>query len=167
MRALLILHLVPGLGPRLTTALLERFGSAAAVVQATPEQLAEVPHIGDKLAQDFARAMKSADVAGEVELMDRHRVRLVALGSPEYPAALTKIADPPHLLYLRGTLEKKDVQAVALVGSRQCTAYGRRVAERLARGLVQKGYTVVSGLARGIDGCAHRAALQAGGRTLA
>jgi DNA processing protein len=80
---------------------------------------------------------------------------------------LTEIPDPPHLLYVRGTLEERDAKAVALVGSRSCTSYGRRVAERLAAGLAQKGYTVVSGLARGIDGAAHRAALKAGGRTFA
>src|SRR5207248_184304 len=82
-------------------------------------------------------------------------------------ASLNEIPDPPHLLYLRGTLQPGDARAVALVGSRQFTSYGRRVAERLASDLARAGFTVVSGLARGIDGIAHRAALNAGGRTLA
>src|SRR5207249_5990658 len=71
------------------------------------------------------------------------------------------------LLYARGTIQASDANAVALVGSRQCTTYGRRIAERLAGDLVRAGFTIVSGLARGIDGLAHRAALKAGGRTLA
>lgn len=164
---LIALNLVPGLGPRLTAALLGRFGSAAAVLEATPGQLRDIPHIGDKLARAICEAMRAINVSDEIDMIARNEVRLLALGSPDYPAPLADIHDPPHLLYLRGTLEPRDTNAVALVGSRRCTAYGRRVAERLADGLVRKGFTVVSGLARGIDGAAHRGALKAGGRTLA
>jgi DNA processing protein len=167
MRALLTLHLVPGLGPRLTAALVERFGSAEAVVRATPAQLRQVPHIGEKLAHDFHQAIARADVEGELALIDKHGVRLLALGTPEYPAALATLPDPPHLLYIRGSSEARDANAVAVVGSRSCTSYGRRITERLTSGLARAGFTIVSGLARGIDGIAHRAALQAGGRTVA
>lgn len=167
LRAQLTLHLVPGIGPRLTAALLNRFGSAAAVLRATAEQLCEVPHIGGKTAGELHRAMRTADVSGELESMARHGVRLLALGTTDYPAALAEIGDPPHLLFVRGTLTAADAKSVALVGPRHCSSYGRRIAERLATGLVQRGYTVVSGLARGIDGVAHRAALKAGGRTVA
>jgi DNA processing protein len=166
-RDLLTLRLVPGIGPRLTAALLKRFGSAAGALRASVGQLREVPHIGGKLAEDLHRAMRAADPSAELELVERHGVQLLALGTAAYPAALAEIEDPPHLLYVRGTIESRDAKAVALVGSRSCTSYGRRVAERLAAGLAQKGYTIVSGLARGIDGAAHRAALKAGGRTLA
>lgn len=166
-RDLLALHLVPGLGPRLTKALLEHFGSASAALRATSEQLRVVPHIGAKLSHDFAQAMSHSDVSGELALMEKHRVRVLAPGMADFPDALTNFPDCPPLLYLRGTLEARDTKAVALVGSRHCTAYGKRIAERIAAGLVRAGYTVVSGLARGIDGAAHRGALQAGGRTLA
>lgn len=167
LRNMIALHLVPGIGPRLTAALLQRFGSAAAVLRASAEQLREVPHIGAKLAGDLRQAMRSVAVDEEMERIARHEVRLLALGTPEYPKSLAEISDSPNLLYLKGTLEERDAKAVAIVGSRQCTAYGRRVAERLSAGLAQKGYTIISGLARGIDGCAHRGALQAGGRTIA
>jgi DNA processing protein len=164
---LVALHLVPGLGPRLTAALLEKFGSAGAVLRATPQQLSAVPHIGDKLSRDLHQAMRRLDLAAELALIDRHQVDVRALGTPAYPPPLAKIPDPPQLLYMRGTWEERDANAVALVGSRQCSAYGRRAVERLAEGLVRAGFTIVSGLARGIDGAAHRAALKAGGRTLA
>jgi DNA processing protein len=164
---LLALHLVPGLGPRLTAALLERFGSAGAVLRAAPDQLQQVPHIGGKLAGDLHHAMRAVDIEAEQELIARFQVSLFALGAPGYPPPLADISDPPHLLYVRGAWETRDANAVALVGSRHGTAYGRRVAERLAEGLVRAGFTVVSGLARGIDSTAHRAALKAGGRTLA
>src|SRR5208337_1210371 len=167
MRDLLALHLIPGLGPRLTAALLERFGSAVAILRATSAQLQSVPHIGAKLAQDFSEAMRTVNIEAEVALLERHETNLLMLGTPEYPASLTEIPDAPHLLYIRGQVQPADARAVAIVGSRHCTAYGRRVAEQLAGGLARNGWTVISGLARGIDGAAHRAALKAGGRTIA
>lgn len=166
-RDLLTLHLVPGLGPRLTAALLQRFGSARAILQASAEELCEVPHIGDQLAGQLRRAMQKVDAAAELARMEEFHVGLRALGGEGYPAPLSNISDPPPLLYVRGGWEERDANAVAIVGSRQCTAYGRRMAERLAAGLVQRGFTVISGLARGIDGAAHRGALEAGGRTIA
>ena len=164
---MLTLHLVPGLGPRLTAALIERFGSALRTLQAGPEEFRKVPHVGDKLAHDLHQALRDVDVSAESDMIARHQVHLYSLGSAEYPKTLAQIFDPPHLLYVKGSLIPEDAKAVAIVGSRQCTSYGRRMAERLATGLAHKGYTVISGLARGIDGAAHRAALKAGGRTLA
>src|SRR5262245_23135721 len=166
-RDLLALTLVPGLGPRLTEALLERFKTAAAVRRASAEQLLSIPHVGPKLAQQFARALRDADVDGELELIAQHRVGIIPRNDPSFPKALTELPDGPHLLYLRGELRSDDARAVAIVGSRQCSSYGRRITEQLAGGLARAGFTVVSGLARGIDGYAHRAALDAGGRTIA
>ncbi|QCR34858.1 DNA-protecting protein DprA [Nissabacter sp. SGAir0207] len=93
--------------------------------------------------------------------------QLVALGQPEYPALLAHIADPPPVLFVTGVLQSLHSPQVAIVGSRQCSEYGERWASYFARGLVQQGYTITSGLALGIDGIAHRAALQAEGKTLA
>jgi DNA processing protein len=166
-RDLLALHLVPGIGPRLTAALLERFGSAAGVLRAAPAELFDVPHIGPKLGEQIARALRNPDIEAECRLMDEHGVALRRLGTPDYPAALATIPTPPQLLYVKGTLGGPEERAVALVGSRTCTTYGRRMAERIAFDLAQAGWTVISGLARGIDGCAHRGALQAKGRTVA
>jgi len=167
MRDLLTLQLIPGLGPLRTAALLERFDSAREVLSASAEELAEVPGIGPKLSVEIVQGRREVDVEEELRLLEKHGVRLVARGTPEYPAALAEIHDPPHLLYVRGTLEERDGRAVAIVGSRQCSDYGRRVTTRLAADLARARYTVVSGLARGTDGAAHKATLQAGGRTLA
>jgi DNA processing protein len=151
----------------LTAALLSRFGTAAGVLRATAGQLQEVPHIGAKIANDFCQAMRRVDVDAELEWMARERVRLLVNGSADFPQALETIPDPPHLLYIRGTLEPRDRRAIAVVGSRHCTNYGRKIAERLSSDLARAGFTVISGLARGIDGVCHRGALKAGGRTLA
>jgi DNA processing protein len=166
-RDLLTLSLVPGIGPRLTAALLERFGSAGAALRASIAELSSIPFITPRLAESIRQAAERSDADAELERMERHGVRLIALGSPEYPPSLATINDPPYLLYVRGTLSEADANAVSLVGSRHCSDYGRRIAARLAAGLVRAGVTVISGLARGIDGAAHRAALEAGGRTLA
>lgn len=162
----LALALVPGLGPKLTAALLAAFGSPAAARRATAAQLRAIPHIGDKAAAALAAALRGVDTGPELRLLDEHGVRPVPLGDPGYPPPLAGVANPPPLLYFRGAWAEADATGVGVVGSRACTAYGRRVAEQLARGLVRAGVTVVSGLARGIDAAAHRGALDAGGRTI-
>jgi DNA processing protein len=167
LRPLLALQLVPGLGPLRTKALVEHFGSARAVLGASAGRLAEVPGIGHKLAADIVGGVKEVDVEEELRLLGVHRTHVLPLGGDGYPASLGDIHSPPALLYVRGALLEGDAKAVALVGSRRCTDYGKRVASRLAAELARAGYVVVSGLARGIDGAAHRGALQAGGRTLA
>jgi DNA processing protein len=166
-RDLLALQLVPGIGPRLMAALLERFRSVSDIAAASLHELTSIPYLGEKTAQQMQVSLQSNDVDEELALMERHGVVLVKLGSPDYPDPLAKTAMPPRFLYLRGRFTAADAQAVAVVGSRSCTSYGRRVAERLGHDLARGGCTVVSGLARGIDGAAHRGALDAKGRTIA
>ncbi|HYH66272.1 MAG TPA: DNA-processing protein DprA [Urbifossiella sp.] len=163
----LALRLVPGLGPKLTAALLDRFGSASAARQATAAQLRTIPHIGDKTATEMAAALRSVDIGRELELIESFGVTPIPLGFPGYPPPLLPLAAAPQLLYFRGSWTDADVNAVGIVSSRSCTGYGKKVAAEIARGLARAGVTVVSGLARGIDGAAHRGALEAGGRTIA
>jgi DNA processing protein len=94
-------------------------------------------------------------------------IELVTREDSRFPKPLAQICDPPAVLYCRGTLETRDDLAIAIVGSRRCTVYGRQQAEKLAGALARAGLTIVSGLARGIDGAAHEGALAAGGRTIA
>jgi DNA processing protein len=165
----LALALVPGLGPKLTRALVDHFGSATAVLSASDAEIERVPQIGSTLAARFAQSFSQIMPRVEAEWAKilEHQVQLDAIGLGSYPHVLSQISDPPTLLYRRGTLRSTDANAVGIVGSRQCTSYGRRITERIASGLALAGWTVISGLARGIDGIAHQAALAAGGRTIA
>jgi DNA processing protein len=166
-RSHVALALVPGLGPGRTAAVLETFGSAPAVLKATYQQLVSVPGIGESLASQFVDAFRSVNVDTEWKLIQKHGVTNLILGRDGYPDRLASIPHAPPLLYTRGEFAPTDGNAVGIVGSRTCTAYGRKMAERLSAGLARAGWTVVSGLARGIDGVAHTAALDAGGRTIA
>ena len=103
----------------------------------------------------------------EMEKLDRHRVRALTWNDPAFPARLKEIYDLPPLLYVRGTLAPEDEWAIAIVGTRRATVYGRQVTERLTMDLIHNRITIVSGLAHGIDSVAHRTALDAGGRTIA
>jgi DNA processing protein len=163
----LALSLIPGLGPKLTAALLERFGNATAARQATAAQLVEIPHIGEKTAAELAAALRTVNIEPELALLERHNTQVMPLGFGGYPSPLAKVPAPPPLLYVRGEWLNSDANAVGIVGSRSCTQYGLKIAAQLARELARAGFTIVSGLARGIDGAAHRAALEAGGRTVA
>ena len=157
-----------GVGPRLRLALLAHFGSAEAVLAASAEDLALVSGVGPKIAASIVESTaddRSADAV--LALCHDRGVRLVLQGSAEYPALLGQIDDPPGLLFVRGGFQPCDAMAIAIVGSRHATTYGRKVAWQLAGGLARAGYTIVSGLARGIDAAAHRGALDAGGRTIA
>ena len=164
---LLRLTMVPGVGPKTCQALLERFGSAGKVLDAPESSLRDVPGVGPRVAEKIAGARREVDAEAELDLCRRMGVRIVARGGVGYPPLLGDIPDPPALLYVRGTIEPADQLAIALVGSRKCTPYGMRIAERLASSLARVGLTVVSGLARGIDAAAHRGALSSGGRTIA
>ncbi len=165
--ARLKLHLLPGLGPKTLAALLERFESAERIIRTPASELITVSNIGQKTADQLTEALTKLNIDAEIALVEKHQARMLHLDHPEYPTALRTIPTAPFFLFTRGTFQPTDAKSVAIVGSRHCTAYGRRVASRLAEGLVRAGWTIVSGLARGIDGVAHTAALDAGGRTVA
>ncbi len=163
----LALALVPGLGPKLTAALLTRFGSAANALRASASELRDIPHIGEALAQGLSQAFRNVNTNSELELLQKHSVQPVPFGFPGYPQPLARVPGPPPLLYIRGEWKDDDANAIGIVGSRSCTSYGLKIAGQLARELARAGFTVISGLARGIDAAAHRGALEGGGRTVA
>jgi DNA processing protein len=161
------LSLVSGVGPLLRQALLERFGSPAAVLAAAEDELQVVDGIGPKIAARIVAARDEIDAEFELQLAAEHGIDVLAHSDAEYPRPLRQIHDPPGVLFRRGQASPQDELAVAIVGTRHATRYGLAQAERLAGSLARTGFTVVSGLARGIDAAAHRGALAAGGRTIA
>lgn len=161
------LALVPGIGPRLLEALLQRFGSPTAVLNAAPSELRSVPRVGPKLTQAISQAAEMIDVESLLETCRRLQVSVLLMDDGAFPRVLREIPDPPPILFIRGQLLPQDAVAIAMVGSRHATQYGLAQAERLAARLARAGVTIISGLARGIDAAAHKGALSAGGRTIA
>ena len=161
------LCMVSGVGPRIRKALLERFGTAENVFQAAPSELREVDGVGTKLLRALTAAEREIDVAKEIAFCREKQITLLLETAPAYPRVLKDIHDPPGVLFVRGEVLPVDALAVAIVGTRHATAYGLAQAERLASGLAHAGYTIISGLARGIDAAAHSGAMKAGGRTIA
>jgi DNA processing protein len=161
------LSCVAGIGSRRRRLLLQRFGGPEAVLAAGPGALTEVEGIGRRVSESVRQVASDPEPERMLGLCEARGIRIVLEGDADYPRLLGQIDDPPGLLYVRGDLQPCDALAVAVVGSRHATAYGRRMAWQLAGGLARAGYTVVSGLARGIDAAAHRGALDAGGRTVA
>ncbi len=155
-----------GASARRLNRLLDHFGSPAALFAASVEDLRRAEGCSREVAEKLLHPACAARDR-DYRLMETLGVTLLPRSSPEYPALLQEIPDPPPALYVRGTLSPRDRRSVAIVGSRRATDYGRRLAERFARELVEAGLTVVSGLARGIDTAAHLGALRGGGRTLA
>ncbi len=163
----IILTMIEGVGPKIRRRLLDAFGDPATILQASERELLRVGDVGPKLAARIVRARDVHDPVPLIEQCRREGIDILTRSDPRYPESLQEICDPPAILFLRGTLVPEDRFAVAMVGTRRMTSYGKRQAERIAGELAQAGFTVVSGLARGIDGAAHRGALDKGGRTIA
>jgi len=157
---------VPGIGPSRLAALLKVVGSVENAWQAPIQALREA-RLDRSTIEALLNARRTVDPARELERVQRAGVTVLTVEHPAYPDALRNVERAPAVLYVRGTLLPQDELAVAIVGTRHASAYGREVAHRLASELARGGVTVVSGLALGIDAVAHRAALEAGGRTLA
>lgn len=160
------LHLADGVGPIRFRRMIDHFGSVEQACAASAAELRDVEGVGEKTAAAI-RAVDEAAVEQEFALAEKHGVRILCHADDEYPIALRNIDDPPPVLYVLGRLQREDVTAVAVVGSRRCTVYGLEQAERFGGLLGRAGFTIVSGGARGIDTAAHRGALAAGGRTIA
>ncbi|PSQ88788.1 MAG: DNA-protecting protein DprA [Bacteroidetes bacterium QS_8_64_10] len=166
-RALVALSMVPGVGPGRIRSLVARLGSGTAVLEASTEALCGVPGIGKKTARAIREFDADDEAREQVERARRANAALITTQDERFPKLLRQIYDPPAFMWMRGALQPEDERALAVVGTRRCSDYGRRVAEDLTGALARRGFTIVSGLAYGIDAAAHRAALEAGGRTVA
>ncbi|MCH2113523.1 MAG: DNA-processing protein DprA [Pirellulales bacterium] len=163
----LCLAMVAGVGPLMQRRLLEHFGRPEKVLRASPSELQSVQGVGPKLASAIARASTDIDVDRQLQMARDNRIDILLESNDKYPPLLSEIPDPPAVLFTRGLLQSVDRLAVAIVGARHASQYGLQQASRFATSLAHAGITVVSGMARGIDTAAHRAALAAGGRTIA
>ena len=160
------LNLVKGIGAVRFKQLLEFFGSAE-IAWLAPQSAWSSAGIPQRVVNNFSLVKQQVDLERVLEKIAAANVRVITWLDNDYPRRLKEIDQSPPVLFIRGTINVEDDWAVAVVGTRRVTPYGRQVADEIGRFLAQNGVTVVSGLARGVDAIAHQAALQAGGRTFA
>ena len=164
---LIALNLTGELGLKGVNALLAHFGSTEAIFSASASELEKVKGIRKKAIANIKNVRHDRKPEKELKEAEKSGIKIVPYTSEDYPEGLKKLYDAPLLLYVLGEIKKKDSLALAIVGARRATFYGKTQSESLSYGLASAGFTIVSGMARGIDEYAHRGALKAGGRTIA
>ncbi len=157
---------VPGIGPARLRALLDYYGDIALAWQSNSGELRAIG-LDKRSVENLVKVREQVDLEAELDKLHRLKVSVLTWESPDYPRLLQSIADPPPVLYVRGQLISQDEWALAVVGTREATTYGKECTRLLVSGLAQNGITVVSGLAYGIDTEAHQTAISTGGRTVA
>ena len=166
LEALVALNMAGSIGSVRLNKLLEYFENPQEIFNASQDKLMSVSGIGENVSSRI-HSFKSKDLENELKLAQKLALKIITFEDANYPDNLKNIPGAPIVLYVKGDIKREDNLAVGIVGSRQATFYGLSAAARFAAELTAAGFTIVSGLARGIDTCAHRAALGAGGRTLA
>ncbi len=154
-------------GPTIFAKMLDHFGSIDRALGTSVSELTKIDGVGFKTAETIARSRNKFDVEAELALAEKLGVWLIHLQDDRYPPLLKHIYDPPPVLYIKGTITPSDNLGIAIVGSRRCSLYGQEQASRFAHLLASAGFTICSGMARGIDTAAHQGALSANGRTIA
>jgi DNA processing protein len=167
LESLLTLTGAHGIGSVRYEKLLRHFGSIDNILKASPEKLRRIPGIGEELSREITLSAQEKRGAKELGQAQKAGVKIITYLDDQYPQNLRTVYDYPLILYVKGELKESDIIAVAVVGSRRASLYGRRQAEQLSYDLAIRGVCVVSGLARGIDTHAHMGAVRAKGRTLA
>jgi len=158
--------LIPGIGRARITKLASYFPSMEQAWQANAAEL-EAAGLDTKSVQSVLTNRTTLSLDDEMDKLERYKAKAITIADEAYPAMLKEIYDPPPLLYVRGSFAPQDEWSLAVVGTRYPTYYGREVTQQIAGALADNHITIVSGLAKGIDSVAHRAALDAGGRTIA
>lgn len=159
-------NLVSGIGTAKLQALLDHYGSIEAAWNASDVQMQRLG-LDQRSRQNLIEARQSLDLDQKLAQMHKAGLILLHWAAEEYPAILREVPTPPPVLFMHGRLQETDQFALAIVGTRRLTSYGRQIAKELTAGLVRHNITIVSGLARGIDAIAHKTALEMGGRTIA
>ncbi|MDA1044130.1 MAG: DNA-processing protein DprA [Verrucomicrobia bacterium] len=165
--ALILLNMMEHVGPVCVRALVSHLGSAAAIMEANESELKGAKGVGAEITRAITNQRDVLDVDAECTRADALGARILTAVDSEYPASLKEIHDPPLALYVLGALENNDAKGIAVIGTRRPTHYGRDVARQFSGQLARMRFTILSGLALGIDTVAHQAALDANGRTVA
>ena len=165
--SLIHLNMIQGVGLKTIQILRDVFGSAEHALQATSDELSKIDRLTPAMRDLLRRKPVQYPIERELELIEEYGCQVLTLYDTAYPTLLKEIDTPPIVIYIRGELTSEDSLSLALVGSRDAKDYGRKASYRLSYQLAQRGLTIVSGLAKGIDTAAHRGALESGGRTLA
>lgn len=166
LEALVILTTIPFLGSIKIRQLISHFGSATKALNASKDAINQLPGFGPKIQEAWDRTLHAEGWKKELAYAKDKGIHVIPFTHPDYPQRLLDISDYPLVIYKHGTLIKADHRCIAIVGTRNASLYGMEMAKKLARDLAQAGFTIISGLARGIDTAAHEGALQ-GGRTVA
>lgn len=164
---LLCLVSVPGLGSQRIRMLVGHFGSSQAVLEAGVKELCRIDGIDEKTARCIRQEVNQDFAKDQLYRAEKLGVNILTYWNSQYPEMLKRIHDPPILLYVKGTFQGNNEKRIAIVGTRLPSQYGRWIAERFGEDLARRGITVVSGMARGVDSCAHQGALKGGGDTIA
>ncbi len=166
LEAKILLNLIPDITSIRFKKLLDYFKTAEEVFRASPQELERVCGLNNQAIKKINSIDKDNILKKELELIEKQNIRVLSIDDSDYPVLLREIHDPAPILYVKGNLEKDSLK-IAIVGSRQASMYGLKMAEKFAYELASYGITIVSGMARGIDSAAHRGALKAKGRTIA
>ena len=161
------LNMIPGVGGSVFKRLVDSFGSPKAVLSASRKELGRIRGLTPLVCQAIEEYRDRVPIERELDLIQKHNVKVITIRDDSYPANLKAIYDPPQVLYVKGEILPGDSFSVSVVGTRTASAYGKMAAERLSKQLASRGITIVSGMAYGVDTAAHKGALEAGGRTIA
>lgn len=167
LESLLALNMLPKLGPVRIRRLLDRFGDAEGIFGARENLLVTVNGIGPEVAGIIRHWEEHVDLAGELAAIKDRGLKILSPTDEHWPQTLVHLPDAPLLLYVWGDIDERDAHAIAMVGSRKATHYGRSCTQKFSFQLAHAGFTIISGLARGIDTAAHEGAIAAEGRTIA
>ncbi|MCI0532320.1 MAG: DNA-processing protein DprA [candidate division Zixibacteria bacterium] len=163
----LALATVPNVGIKRFLSLVRHFGSPETVLNASIRDLERVDDVGQITSRSIKGRVDWKEAENQIKSFEKSQCRWTSFDQPDYPAGLLQISDPPPFIFYRGQFSESDNRAIAIVGSRSATNYGKMITEKITAGLVSREITIISGMAAGIDSYAHRAALDQGGRTMA
>jgi DNA processing protein len=167
LESLLRLYSIPGIGAARMRNLLATFNSPDEVLEAPIQRLMQIQGIDKKIATNIKNGVNDEFINKQLTQIQKGNIDILSYWDSNYPESLKKIYDPPAFLFIRGAILPQDDLSIGIVGSRVPSLYGKNVTEQFAQELVQLKFTIISGLARGIDTMAHKSALKAGGRTIA